>query len=96
MRIRQELAAATWIRNVHSRYQLREFMTDFWHNHFNIGKVENELATSLLPVYDRVAIRPNVFGNFRTMLEANATSTSMLVYLDNWVSTICRPATSLA
>ena len=91
MRIRQELAAATWIRNVHSRYQLREFMTDFWHNHFNIGKVENELATSLLPVYDRVAIRPNVFGNFRTMLEANATSTSMLVYLDNWVSTAATP-----
>jgi uncharacterized protein (DUF1800 family) len=90
-RIRQELAAATWIRNTHSRYQLREFMTDFWHNHFNIGKNENELATALLPVYDRVAIRPHVFGNFRTMLEANATSSSMLMYLDNWVSNATTP-----
>lgn len=90
-RIRQEIAAATWIRNTHSRYQLREFMTDFWHNHFNIGKNENELATGLLPAYDRVAIRPHVFGNFRSMLEANATSPSMLMYLDNWVSTATTP-----
>ena len=90
-RIRQELAAATWIRNTHSKYQLREFMADFWHNHFNIGKNENELATALLPVYDRAAIRPHVFGNFRAMLEANATSSSMLIYLDNWVSTATTP-----
>jgi uncharacterized protein (DUF1800 family) len=90
-RIRQELAAATWIRNAHSQYQLREFIVDFWHNHFNIGKNENELATSLLPVYDRVAIRPHVFGNFRTLLEANATSSSMLMYLDNWVSNAVTP-----
>ena len=90
-RIRQELLAATWIRNTHSRYQLREFMADFWHNHFNIGKNENDIATALLPLYDREAIRPYVFGNFRAMLEANATSPSMLIYLDNWVSTATTP-----
>ena len=90
-RIRQELAAVTWIRNTHSAYQLREFMADFWHNHFNIGKNENELATALLAVYDRVSIRPHVLGNFRNMLEANATSPSMLLYLDNWVSTATTP-----
>ncbi len=90
-RIRQEIAAASWIRNTHSAYQMREFMVDFWHNHFNIGKNENELATSLLPVYDRLAIRPHALGNFRVMLEANATSTSMLIYLDNWVSTAATP-----
>ena len=90
-RINQELAACTWIRNTHSRYQLREFMTDFWHNHFNIGKNENATATSLLPIYDRKAIRPHVLGNFRTMLEANATSASMLIYLDNWISNATTP-----
>ena len=90
-RIRQELAAATWICNGHSRYQLREFMVDFWHNHFNIGKNENELATSLLPAFDRVTIRPNAFGNFRTLLEATATAPSMLIYLDNWVSSATTP-----
>ena len=90
-RIRQELIAATWIRNAHSRYQLREFMTDFWLNHFNIGKAENEIATALLPMFDSGAIRPNVLGNFRQMLEATATSSSMLIYLDNWVSTAATP-----
>lgn len=87
----QEIAAATWIRNTHSRYQVREFMVDFWHNHFNIGKAENQLATTLLPAYDRLAVRPHALGNFRAMLEANATSTSMLIYLDNWLSTSTTP-----
>lgn len=90
-RIRQELIGATWIRNAHSRYQLREFMTDFWNNHFNIGKAESELATAMLPLYDRAAIRPYVFGNFRQMLEANASSPAMLIYLDNWLSTATTP-----
>lgn len=90
-RIRQELLAATWIRNTHSRFQLREFMVDFWHNHFNIGKNENEICTALLPAYDRISIRPHVLGNFRTMLEANATAPSMLLYLDNYLSTSTTP-----
>ena len=90
-RISQELAAATWIRNTHSKFQVREFMVDFWHNHFNIGKNENALATALFPVYDRTAIRPFALGNFRAMLEANATSSSMLLYLDNSVSTATTP-----
>lgn len=90
-RVRQELAAATWIRNAHSRYQLREFMVDFWHNHFNISKNENEGATVLLPVFDRVAIRGNALGNFRTLLEATATSGAMLIYLDNYLSTSTTP-----
>ena len=90
-RIRQELTAATWIRNTHSKYQVREFMTDFWHNHFNIGKNENEGATALLPAYDRLTIRPNALGNFRTLLGATATAPSMLLYLDNWISTATTP-----
>jgi uncharacterized protein (DUF1800 family) len=91
LRVKQELAAATWIRNTHSRFQLREFMVDFWQNHFNIGKNEQAMSSALLPVFDRVVIRPNVFGNFYTLLRATAGSTSMLVYLDNWVSTAATP-----
>ncbi len=90
-RIRQELFGATWIRAAHSRYQLREFMVDFWSNHFNVGKVENEIATALLPIYDRDVIRPNAFGNFRDLLRATAQSSSMLIYLDNWLSTATTP-----
>lgn len=90
-RILQELAAATWIRNTHSKYQVREFMVDFWHNHFNIGKNENQAATAMLPLFDRVTIRPNALGNFRTLLGATATAQSMLIYLDNWVSSAKTP-----
>lgn len=82
----QELMAASYIRNTHSRYQLREFMVDFWHNHFNIGKAQQRFATAELVPYDRGAIRPHALGNFRQMLEANAKSASMLIYLDNWLS----------
>ncbi len=90
-RIRQELIGATWLRNAHSRYQLREFMADFWSNHFNIGKAETEYATAVLPIFDSQAIRPYVFGNFRQMLEATAQSPAMLIYLDNWLSTATTP-----
>ena len=90
-RITQEITAASWIRNTHSHYQLREFMVDFWHNHFNIGKNENALATALLGVYDRDVMRVHAFGNFRNFLEGIATSGSMLIYLDNWVSSASTP-----
>src|SRR5262249_14803814 len=33
----REVLAATWIRAVYSKYQLREVMVDFWHNHFNVN-----------------------------------------------------------
>lgn len=91
VRVQQELTAASWIRATHAQYQIREFMVDFWHNHFNIGKQDNSFATVTLPVYDREHIRPYVLGNFREMLEANATSTSMLLYLDNAVSVAEQP-----
>jgi uncharacterized protein (DUF1800 family) len=85
-RIQQELTAASWIRAVHADHQIREFMVDFWHNHFNIGREESQFGSACLPVYDREHIRPYALGNFRDMLEANASSTSMLFYLDNVVS----------
>jgi uncharacterized protein (DUF1800 family) len=90
-RIRTELIAAIWLRNTHSSFQLREFMTDFWLNHFNIGKNENQFGTDTLPVFYRTVIRPRVFGNFRALLEATANTSSMLLYLDNGASTAARP-----
>lgn len=90
-RIQQELNAATWIRNVHSRYQLREFMADFWANHFNVGRQEDIYGAAALVIYDTEVIRPNVFGNFRTLLEAVATSAAMLRYLNNAESKAAKP-----
>lgn len=86
-----EVASSVYIRNAHSRYQLREVMTDFWLNHFSVSSAKDVQGANALIVYDRDVIRPNVFGNFRTMLDAVATSTTMLKYLDNADSDAIHP-----
>lgn len=90
-RIQQELCAATWIRNTHSKFQLREFMADFWNNHFNIGRQADIFGSATLPIYDSEVIRPRVFGNFRDLLGAVAKSAAMLRYLNNAESTAALP-----
>lgn len=90
-RIYTEFSAANLMRNVHAKWQLREFMADFWFVHFNIGTEKNVFATAMLIPYDRDVIRPNVFGNFRVLLEGIATSSSMLLYLDNAFSSAGTP-----
>ncbi|MDX2223050.1 MAG: DUF1800 domain-containing protein [Rhodospirillaceae bacterium] len=82
-RLVEETIAATWIRNVHSTYQVREFLTDFWHRHFNVASSEGAQVQFALPTYDRDVMRKHALGNFRELVEANAKSTSMLFYLDN-------------
>ena len=81
-RPRLELASATVIRAVYSHWQLKEVICDFWHNHFNVNASDGFVAAAL-PTYDREVIRSHCFGNFREMLEAVATSTAMLYYLNN-------------
>lgn len=81
-RPRQEVAAATLLRATHSRWQLRELLVDFWHNHFNVNAAADQTVNAALPAYDRV-IRNHALGNFRDFLEAVATSPAMLIYLNN-------------
>jgi len=69
-------------RMVHSRWQLREVLADFWHNHFNVDGNEDAVR-SVMVHHDRDVIRPHIFGNFRVMLEAAVKSTAMMYYLDN-------------
>ncbi|MBM3515386.1 MAG: DUF1800 domain-containing protein [Alphaproteobacteria bacterium] len=90
-RIQEEVAAANWIRNTHSAFQLREFMADFWNNHFNVGRQADQFGAAALPDYDANVIRPRVFGNFRDLLGAVARSAAMLRYLNNADSTAARP-----
>lgn len=68
-----------------SERQLEEVMADFWENHFSVfaNKVP---STDAIPVFDRGAIRPRVFGRFRELLGAVAHSPAMLHYLDNTLS----------
>ena len=82
-RPRDEVIAATVLRAVHSRWQLREVMCGFWHDHFNVDAAGNEAIAVALPAYDRDVIRRHCFGNFREMLEASATSAAMQYYLSN-------------
>jgi uncharacterized protein (DUF1800 family) len=81
-RPRMEVIAATMLRSVYSRYQLREVMAQFWHDHFHVNAGDDRISVAL-PAYDRDVIRKNCLGNFREMLEAVATSTAMLYYLSN-------------
>ncbi|MBV8657418.1 MAG: DUF1800 domain-containing protein [Burkholderiales bacterium] len=81
-RPRFEVAAATLVRAAYSPWQLREVMVDFWHNHFNVYAMDAPISVAL-PTYDRDVIRKHCLGNFRAFLEAVATSTAMLYYLNN-------------
>ncbi|MDB6061992.1 MAG: hypothetical protein JWM78_2095 [Verrucomicrobiaceae bacterium] len=82
-RPRDEVIAATLLRAVYSRWQLREVIVNFWHDHFNVDAYSSDQITAALPSYDRDVIRAHAFGNFREFLEAVATSTAMQFYLSN-------------
>jgi uncharacterized protein (DUF1800 family) len=70
------------LRDIYSADQLREQMTWFWFNHFNLYGAKGEVRLFLADYEDR-ALRPNALGNFRNLLEATVRSPAMLQYLDN-------------
>lgn len=74
------------LRGVYARNQLREVLTDFWFNHLYVATTDNQAQRHILS-YERDAIRPNVLGHFRALLEASARHPAMLYYLDNAEST---------
>jgi uncharacterized protein (DUF1800 family) len=70
------------IRAAYSNNQLKEVLTDFWFNHFNVSLTKNQSQQFVL-TYERDAIRPYVTGQFADMLLATAKHPAMLEYLDN-------------
>ncbi len=78
-----ELAAATHLRTALTDAQLREAVTDFWRDHFSVNRDAVEDVAVALPAYDQNVLRQHALGNFRELLEAVATSTAMLAYLNN-------------
>jgi uncharacterized protein (DUF1800 family) len=78
-----ELIAAIHIRATLSDAQLRESVVDFWRDHFAVNRDSIEDVAVSLPTYEQDVLRVHALGNFREMLEAVATSTAMLAYLDN-------------
>lgn len=73
------------LRSTYTENQLQEVLTDFWFNHFNVSMTKNDCAM-FIPAYERDVIRPNVLGNFETILMATAKSPAMLFFLDNFSS----------
>jgi uncharacterized protein (DUF1800 family) len=80
-----DLLESKLLRAIGSNRQLAEELDDFWFNHFNVF-YEKGSDRFLIPEYERDAIRPNVLGKFRDLLEATAKSPAMLFYLDNFQS----------
>ncbi len=77
-----EVVAASLIRAVHAPAQLREVMTQFWHDHFNVNAQKNEFCAAFFASHD-AALRSHALGNFRVLLGEMSRSPSMLYYLNN-------------
>jgi uncharacterized protein (DUF1800 family) len=85
-----ETECATLIRQIYSQRQLYEATADFWHDHFSVFGWDYD-GGPMFVAFDRDAIRPNVLGNFRTMLEAVGRSASMMYMLDLYASQAGHP-----
>ncbi len=91
-------------RALHSKRQLLESLTDFWHNHFNVYLYDFYVQSTLVS-WDRDVIRPPVagyprpaglehghlMGNFRQMLELSSQHAAMQHYLDNYINQVGGP-----
>ena len=78
----QEVIAAAMIRAVHAPAQLREVMTQFWHDHFRVNVQKDEFCAAFFASHD-ADLRENAFGNFRVLLGLISRSPAMLYYLNN-------------
>lgn len=85
-KVYEEAAEARFTRAVESPQELKEVMTDFWFNHFNIS-MEKGVDHIWVGSYEERAIRPHVLGKFRDLLGSTSHHAAMLFYLDNWQNT---------
>jgi uncharacterized protein (DUF1800 family) len=74
--------ARSLLRDLYSKNQLKEQLTWFWLNHFNVYARKGQIA-ALVGDYEESAIRPHVLGKFRDLLTATVFHPAMLQYLDN-------------
>jgi uncharacterized protein (DUF1800 family) len=78
----REAATRSLLRDLYSQNQLKEQLTWFWMNHFNISQNKNDIRM-LVGDYEEHAIRPHVLGKFRDLLAATLLHPAMMQYLDN-------------
>jgi len=77
----REAATRSILRDLYSPAQLREQMTWFWFNHFNVRAAKRDIRAMVGDYEDR--IRGLALGRFRDLLEATLRHPAMLRYLDN-------------
>ncbi len=87
--LQREAADRFVLRALYSPTQLREKMTWFWMNHFNIFAGKGPLRAMVGDYEDR-AIRPHALGRFRDLLGATVRHPAMLIYLDNAQNSVGR------
>jgi uncharacterized protein (DUF1800 family) len=80
--LRREAATRSLLRDLYSPDQLREQLTWFWLNHFNVSANKGNIR-ALIADYEERAIRQHALGRFRDLLAATLHHPAMLIYLDN-------------
>ncbi|WP_234827081.1 DUF1800 domain-containing protein [Rhodopseudomonas palustris] len=78
----KQAASRSILRALYAPDQLRERMSWFWLNHFNVHQSKAELRL-LLGDYEDRAIRAHALGKFGDLLRATLRHPAMLRYLDN-------------
>ncbi|WP_346295223.1 DUF1800 domain-containing protein [Rhodopseudomonas sp. P1] len=78
----KQAASRSILRALYAPDQLRERMTWFWLNHFNVHQSKAELRL-LVGDYEDRAIRAHALGKFGDLLRATLRHPAMLRYLDN-------------
>jgi uncharacterized protein (DUF1800 family) len=78
----REAQTRSLLRDLYAPDQLREQMTWFWFNHFNVQAGKRDIR-AMVGDYEDQAIRPHALGRFRDLLEATLRHPAMLRYLDN-------------
>jgi uncharacterized protein (DUF1800 family) len=78
----REAAVRSLLRDLYSPDQLKEQLTWFWLNHFNVHANKGNIR-ALVGDYEQTAIRQHALGKFRDLLAATLHHPAMLIYLDN-------------
>lgn len=76
-----EAATRSLLRDIYAPDQLREQVTWFWFNHFNVQAQKRDIRAMVGDYED--TLRDHAFGKFRDLLEATLRHPAMLRYLDN-------------
>lgn len=77
-----ELRYQKLVRCRYAKNQLREVLTDFWFNHFNVAALNDNVRVNALS-YERDVLRPEALGSFPSLLLRTSQHPAMLYYLDN-------------